>query len=201
VRRFDKRGVCGQEFSTSEYTRVQQRLEHFAPSIGLAWSLPWFGKDKTVLRAGYGLSYAGGPLKGASQDLNFVAGGFPGTFEGFSNTGVTYTTANYLSMANLTLPIPHQFAPLQSSRLDASRSETAQAYSVHRVNPYIQNFNVSIQQELARNLTVNVSYVGTKGTRLFGGIPLNAVDIFRNNFLDAFNVTRNGGNAPCSIKC
>jgi len=168
---------------------------NFAPSVGLAWSLPWFGKDKTVLRAGYGLSYAGGPLKGASTDINFVSGGFPGTFEGFSNTGVTYTTANYLSLANITLPIPHQFAPLQSSRLDASRSETAQAYSVHRVNPYIQNFNVSIQRELARTLTVNVSYVGTKGTRLFGGVPLNATDIFKNKFLDAFNVTRTGGNA------
>src|SRR5438874_1120672 len=27
---------------------------NFGPLLGLSWSLPWFGKDKTVLRAGYG---------------------------------------------------------------------------------------------------------------------------------------------------
>src|SRR6185503_326976 len=32
---------------------------NFAPAVGLSWSLPWFGQDKTVLRAGYGWSYTG----------------------------------------------------------------------------------------------------------------------------------------------
>ena len=31
--------------------------------------------------------------------------------------------------------------------------------------------------------------------RSFGGVPLNTVDIFNNRFLDAFNITRAGGNA------
>src|SRR5205085_5892555 len=35
----------------------------------------------------------------------------------------------------------------------------------------------------------------TKGTRLWGAIPLNSVEIFKNGFLDAFNTTRGGGNA------
>src|SRR5205085_6134961 len=52
------------------------------------------------------------------------------------------------------------------------------------------------QRQLPRNLTLDVAYVGSKGTRLYGGIQLNTVDIFRNKFLEAFNVTRAGGNAP-----
>ena len=68
--------------------------------------------------------------------------------------------------------------------------------STNRLTPYVQNFNFEIQRELPQNLTLNVAYVGTKGTKLYGGIPLNTVNIFKNEFLDAFNITRTGGNAP-----
>src|SRR5262249_42729423 len=32
---------------------------NFAPAVGLSWSLPWLGQNKTVLRIGYGVSYQG----------------------------------------------------------------------------------------------------------------------------------------------
>ena len=32
---------------------------NFAPAVGFSWSLPWWGKDKTVLRVGYGWGYQG----------------------------------------------------------------------------------------------------------------------------------------------
>jgi hypothetical protein len=34
-------------------------LNNFAPSVGFSWGLPWFGKGKTVIRSGYGISYEG----------------------------------------------------------------------------------------------------------------------------------------------
>jgi hypothetical protein len=46
---------------------------------------------------------------------------------------------------------------------------------------------VEIQHELVKNTTVEVRYVGTKGTKLWGGINLNEVDIFKNGMLTAFN--------------
>ena len=170
---------------------------NFAPSVGFAWSVPWFGKDKTVLRAGYGWSYTGRPISGANSgnSITGVAGGLPGTFGGVGNGQLTYTQANYLSLTNLVLPIPQQFAVLGVVPLNGSRSDTAAMYDVNRRSPYIQNFNFGIQRELGSDLTLNVGYIGTKGTRLWGGIPLNTVDIFKNQFLDAFNVTRAGGNA------
>jgi hypothetical protein len=100
-----------------------------------------------------------------------------------------------LSLANLTLPIPHQFAPLQPVPLDGPRADAMAAAVPNRVAPYTQNYNLELQRELSRDLTLSVGYVGTKSTRLWNGTPLSAVEIFNNGFLDAFNTTRAGGNA------
>ena len=167
---------------------------NFAPAFGLSWSVPWFGKDKTVLRAGYGWSYTGSSL--STVALSSVFGrALPGTFAGSVNTGLSYTSSNYLSLGNITLPIPQQFAPLAAVPLNGSRNETIPMGASKRVAPYIQNFNLEIQRDLGHNLALSVSYVGAKGTRLWGGVPINSVDIFRNGFLDAFNTTRAGDNA------
>ena len=192
----------GKNSPNQDLTVNKNDWNNLAPSFGVTWSLPWLGKDKTVLRIGYGWSIAGGPLKGASGGINAVGGAVTGLFGGSSTggqTGLTYTQPGYLSLANLALPIPQQFAPLAAVPLDGSRTETINAYD--RRDPYIQNFNFEIQRELAKNFTMSVSYVGTKGTALWGGIPLNAVKINAalpggQTFLDAFNSTRNGGNAP-----
>src|SRR5438128_6461952 len=203
-------GLCGiscgalttAEFVGKNSTQPDKQLynddwNNFAPSVGFSWALPWFGKDKTVLRAGYGWSYTGRPISGANSgnSITGVAGGLPGTFGGVGNGQLTFTTGNYLSLADLTLPIPQQFPVLGPIPIDGSRNDTLGMYDVNRRPPYIQNFNLGLQRAIAQNWLLDVSYIGTKGTRLWGGIPLNTVDIFRNQFLDAFNVTRTGGNA------
>ena len=38
-------------------------LNNFAPAVGLSWSLPYFGKDKTVLRMGYSVGYERSSLR------------------------------------------------------------------------------------------------------------------------------------------
>src|SRR5207237_8199611 len=146
---------------------------NIAPSVGLSWSLPWFGKDKSVLRAGYGWTYTGG-LK-TIGDISGMAQ-LTGTFEGSGASGISYTTPNYLSLANLKVPIPQQFAPLQPDPLNGSRADTMAGAAANRRSPYIQNFNVTIQRELTSSLTLKTGYVGTKGTRHWGGIPQNTVD-------------------------
>ncbi len=204
------KGLCGitcgalttAEFVGKHSTQPNRTLynddwNNFAPAVGFSWALPWFGKDKTVLRAGYGWSYTGRPISGANSgnSITGVAGGLPGTFGGVGNGPLTFTSANYLSLANLTLPIPQQFPVLGPIPIDGGRQDTLAMYDTNRRSPYIQNFNFGIQREIARQLTLDIAYIGTKGTRLWGGIPLNTVDIFKNQFLDAFNVTRTGGNA------
>lgn len=201
-----EKGLCGiscgalttVEFVGKNSTNPNKQLfndewNNIAPSVGLSWSPPWFGRDKTVLRAGYGWNYTGG-LK-TIGDVTAMAQ-LAGTFAGTGASGLSYTTANYLSLTNLTLPIPQQYAPLQPVPLDGTRTDSMASAAANRPSPYIQNFNFEIQRELAPNFTLSTAYVGTKGTRLWGGIPLNSVEIFKNGFLNAFNVTRTGGNAP-----
>ena len=167
---------------------------NFAPSVGLSWSLPWFEKDKTVLRAGYGLTYPGNPMYGTP--IRDVAGSIPTVQEGSTNTGIFHTQAAYLSLANISLPIPHQFAPLQPIPLDGQRGDVMQGAADNRVSPYVQNFNFEIQRALPGDMSLSVAYVGTKGTKLWNALPINGVNISSNGFLDAFNTTRAGGNAP-----
>jgi len=167
---------------------------NFAPSFGLSWSIPWFGKDRTVLRAGYGWSYPGNPMFGTA--IRDVAGSVPTVQAGSTNTGLFHTQAAYLSLANISLPIPLQYAPLQPVPLDGVRNDVMQGAADNRVTPYVQNFNFEIQRELPGNMSLSTAYVASKGTKLWNAVPLDGVDIFKNGFLDAFNTTRAGGNAP-----
>jgi hypothetical protein len=78
----------------------------------------------------------------------------------------------------------------------APRTLTMNMYEPNRRTPYIQNINLSIQRELSPNLNLSVAYVGSKGTKLYGRLPLNVSKITDNQLLEAFNVTRAGGNHP-----
>src|SRR6185295_2674355 len=62
--------------------------------------------------------------------------------------------------------------------------------------PYMQSLNVSLTRDITPKLNVEARYIGSKGTKLYGGIPLNDVNIFENGILEAFNITRAGGDAP-----
>jgi hypothetical protein len=77
-----------------------------------------------------------------------------------------------------------------------NRTTTLSGFQDNRVIQYSQNINLSVQRELAKDLTLEVSYMGNKGTKLWNPLELNEPNIFENGILDAFNVTRAGGNAP-----
>src|SRR5439155_13792986 len=141
---------------------------NFAPSVGLSWSLPWWGKDKTILRAGYGISYQGAITY---ITLDGAVGNLPGV-----NLFTVQTSANLLSLANFTLPIPRSTAkPLEPIPI-TDRQQAIQGYADNLRNPYVQNWNLELQRELAKNLTLEARYVGTKGTKLFGPTVLNDVN-------------------------
>ena len=169
--------------------------DNFAPAVGISWSVPWFGKDKTVLRAGYGINYHGAASYNAG--LSLLTG---------NNQGLSYTQnlttlglgATYLNFASTNLPVPMptptSIAPLSREPFDV-RTNALAGYDDNRVNPYVQNWNLEIQREIARNFTVEARYVGSKGTHLLGGLSINDVNIYENGILEAFNITRAGGDA------
>src|SRR6185503_4036436 len=68
-----------------------------------------------------------------------------------------------------------------------NRTAGITGYADKRQVPYIQNFTLSLQRDLARSLTLDVSWVGNKGSKLWEGLELNHTNIFENGILAAFN--------------
>jgi len=167
------------------------------PSFGFSWALPYFQRS-TVLRGGYGVNFAGAPDYLA---YNTALGSFPG-----NSLNVTQTTFNvpggYLDVARaaatkslfpLSTAGSQPFQPLPPNGV-GSRTGTIYGYADNYKTPYIQSFNLSIQQELTRDLTFDIGWIGNKGSRLDLLHQINDVNVRENGILDAFNAVRAGQN-------
>jgi hypothetical protein len=159
---------------------------NIAPMVGLSWSIPYFGKDKTVLRAGYGINYE----RNALVLTDNVAGYEPGL-----QNQTTFQSDFALNLQNIKLPLQPSGNPLDVVPV-TDRSQIALAYQNNLRTPYIQNWNLSIQRALSPELTLDVRYVGTKGTKLLRTVNVDEVNIFENGILQAFNTVRAGGTSP-----
>lgn len=154
----------------------------FAPRVGFAYS---FDK-KTTLRGGYGIFF------------------LPQSLEGTTAQGVNFTTSTLQSDNNITVlpttvflndPFPASQFPggLPNPSGDTLGERTLLGTSVFAVepkrrNPYTQQWNLILQRQLAKNLVIDLAYVGARGIRLpvqqtnLNQISGSALEYARNNF-------------------
>src|SRR6185295_5218529 len=175
--------------SSNPKTLWQNDLNNFGPTIGFSWSIPYFGKGKTVLRAGYGVNYQGGGRTFSNLDSAL------GSIQGLRWTSInTNYNLPWKSFSDIALPLPR--GKILDPVLLTARNIAISLYEDEYVNPYVQSFNVEIQREMPRNLTLEVRYVGSKGTKLYDEIPLNQWQASSSpDFVEAFRITQSGGNA------
>ncbi len=153
----------------------QPDYKNFSPRVALAWDV--LGTGKTVVRAGYGVFF-----DAFSQDM--LLGHLP--YPTFYAPGPAYNNIgpDPVQMANAN---PAAFA----TNGDASRNGvyipgtpiygapgcTVEcdifSFDQHIKTPYIENYNLNIQQQLARNVALQVGYVGSQGHRLFRFFDIN----------------------------
>ncbi len=161
------------------------------PSVGIAWQLPWF-KRSTVFRAGYGINYIGNV---DFLTVNTGIGNFPG-----QTLNTSYVPSGYLDLQGLpsagVVPVStggtQPFAPVPIT----NHATTLYGYADNLRTPYIQSFNATLQRELTSTLTLDVNYIANKGSRLYTNQQLDDTNIFENGILNAFNITRAGGDSP-----
>ncbi len=182
--------LVGKNSPNPDDTFWPQDRNNFAPSIGFSYSLHG---GRTVVRGGAAVNYAGA-IEVLDYELAF--GNVPGSVE-----IRRFSPGMYVDFDNVgdIFPLSPTIQPFEPARL-TTRVQDFDVNSDTRKTPYTYNWNLSIQRELARNLTLEVTYIGNKATQLFNVIELNEPDIFASwggeTFLQAFNTTRAGGDSP-----
>ncbi|MFN9922178.1 MAG: carboxypeptidase-like regulatory domain-containing protein [Acidobacteriota bacterium] len=159
---------------------------NFAPAVGLSWSLPWFGENKTIFRAGYSMGYERNSLR--------IIDVFSGDQPGLRNR-VLQPVATFTTLAGVRLPLVPTAAPLEVVPL-SDRQQTLRAFDENLRQPYVQNWNASLQRQLPGGLLLDIRYVGNKGTRGIRATNLNETNILENGILDAFRLAQAGQESP-----
>lgn len=138
---------------------------NFAPVVGFAYSPSFtdgirgflFGEKKSVIRGGYQIGYDSFfnniASNAATSSPNVVA-------TSFTNTATGRGTAN---ISTLLPTVARPLSPLDAQTLVVK----------DLVNPYYQRWSLGIQRSLPFNFVMDVSYVGSKGTKLFINEDLN----------------------------
>jgi hypothetical protein len=154
-------------------TSVSPQANDFAPRFGVAWNP--VGLQHTVVRAGYGIFYT-----------------FPDT-NLFNNTVVTVPFVDNVTLFNDRPPLAptrtigdfFQGTPIAAANpnpgqpcpwgvvLTSCDTPSITSALAHLKQQYTQQWNLSLQQQLASRVTVTVAYVGSSTLHLQQGIRRN----------------------------
>ena len=133
----------------------QTDKDDFAPRVGVALELP----HDSVLRIGYGLFY----ITNGIDRLNVNQAGFTQT------TTLTPSLDNGQTfVATLANPFPtgYQQPTGAAAGLASNLGQPIVLLNSNRPHGYAQRWNIGIQKQLFHHALVEVSYVGTAGSRL-----------------------------------
>ena len=154
---FDSSGNLVQVGSPTLPHSYNRDLNNLAPRLGVAWNI----RKNTVIRGAYGFYYDYIP-----QDILIA---------NFTNSAGIATNPSSFTDPNA-VPVPvnnldfnqNAFNGIAPGSVFTPTTFTQSIFITDRNlrTPYVQNWNVNIQQQLPGNLAFEIGYVGSKGTRL-----------------------------------
>jgi hypothetical protein len=130
----------------------------FAPRVSAAWDVT--GKGRTVIRAGFGMFY-----DAFSQDM--VMGHLP--YSPFFDPGPAYNNIGpdpilSTSAAGGTIAAGQPlFAPTTTCAFECD----AFGFDRNIKTPYMENYNLNLQQQISSKAVLQLGYVGSQGHRLW----------------------------------
>ncbi len=131
----------------SVYT--QNNAKHlFSPRVGLAWDP--FGNQKTAVRAGFGTYYS------LIDVLTFLVNSLP------PYNGSASFTGSLPAILPITpnVPVPQSCGP---GVLTGCTIFAPQGIQQDAKTPTVEEWNISVEQQLSRNMALRVAYVGSHG--------------------------------------
>lgn len=150
--------------SFPEGGQTRANRNRFAPRVGFAYSFD----DKTTLRGGYGIFF------------------LPQSLENTTALGATFTQALTQTTQTtqilpgstaifLTDPFPGDLQVPTGNRLGALTRIGGDIFAVEpkRDNSYNQQWNLVAQRQIAKNLVIDIAYVGSRGVHL----PIQQVNL------------------------
>jgi Carboxypeptidase regulatory-like domain/TonB dependent receptor-like, beta-barrel len=142
---------------------MKASLDNFAPRVGGIYRFT----EKSVLRSGYGLTYNAQPWARAVRGDN----DYPVTIAS------TFPSANTFGYYNLL----HQGIPLivgpdiSSGRVPLDRAAAEYTPEIDNIDRgEVHTWNAAFERRLAYDISVDVAYVGAKGTGGYAALDINA---------------------------
>lgn len=127
---------------------IYTNWRNFAPRLGVAYQLPW----ESVLRAGYGIFY---PLVDGNQAVSTPIVNPPFIVDQLNFNSSSVPTETLANMFPPTTPGNYALGPVEFNQINpVAPSE------------YIQEWNLAFQKSFRQELSLQVAYVGSKGTHL-----------------------------------
>lgn len=142
---------------------------NLAPRLGFAWK-PLSKSSSMVVRGGFGVYFNRLSTRFANQQLFNYPVGVVGVniFGTFANPFPAALAGMTFPIANASIPSPVAIIPgvlpLAISGIYADKNIRT---------PYVYQYNLGIQKELAKDLMLEVGYVGSKGTKLMNVYTYN----------------------------
>jgi hypothetical protein len=130
-------------------------LRNFSPRVGFAWDV--FGNAKTSVRGGFGIYYDISQLGSALIE---------------ESTGMPPFAYNATIPGPPVLPSPAQVAALNPPMTIANANIYAaqpsfDAADYYSKQPYMMQYNLSVDQQITPGMALSVGYVGTRGIHLY----------------------------------
>jgi hypothetical protein len=141
---------------------MQTRYRYFAPRTGFAYR----ATDNTVIRGGFGISYTA--LPDDSYAFNYPVRA-NNSYQPGGNTAYTPALLSNGQVATFQagFPAPVPVVIPSSGIISASAPDLiSQQYTVipkNYKNPYVESWNVAVQQALPANLSMQIAYVANHG--------------------------------------